>query len=74
MRLIVYSVILTYVDDILSGELDNIFPTKESAIAAAKKIGMLKSGVSDGETVSVRTLTGTARELRSYAITFPLMS
>ena len=38
MRLIVYAVIVSYVDDILSSELDNIFPTAESAIAAAKKI------------------------------------
>lgn len=38
MRLIVYSVIVSYVDDILSSELDNIFPTHESAIASAKKI------------------------------------
>lgn len=38
MRLIVYAVIVSYVDDILSSDLDNIFPTKESAIAAAKKI------------------------------------
>ena len=38
MRLIVYSVIVSYVDDILSSDLDNIFPTQESAIEAAKKI------------------------------------
>ena len=36
MRLIVYAVIITYVD--YSNDLDNIFPTKESAIAYAKKI------------------------------------
>ena len=38
MRLIVYAVIVSYVDDIFSSDLDNIFPTAESAIAAAKKI------------------------------------
>ena len=38
MRLIVYSVIVKYVDDILSSDLDEIFPTAESAIAHAKKI------------------------------------
>lgn len=38
MRLIVYSVIVSYVDDILSSDLDNIYPTAESAIASAKKI------------------------------------
>lgn len=38
MRLIVYAVIVSYVDDILSSDLDNIFPTRDSAIAAAKKI------------------------------------
>lgn len=38
MRLIVYSVIVTYNDDILSGDLDNIFPTEESAVREAKKI------------------------------------
>lgn len=38
MKLIVYAVIVSYVDDILSSDLDNIFPTQESAIAAAKKI------------------------------------
>lgn len=38
MRLIVYSVIITYNDDILSSDLDNIFPTEESAVRAAKKI------------------------------------
>lgn len=39
MKLIVYSVILTFTDDIMQGELDNIFPTPESAIKAAKKLG-----------------------------------
>ena len=39
---IVYSVIVTYVDDILSSDLDNIFPTAESAIAHAKKIANSK--------------------------------
>jgi hypothetical protein len=38
MRLIAYSVIITYNDDILSGDLDNIFPTEESAVREAKKI------------------------------------
>jgi len=39
MRLIVYSVIVTYVDEILASDLDNIFPTAESAIASARRIG-----------------------------------
>ena len=43
MRLIVYSVIVSYVDDILSSDLDNIFPTAESAIASAKKIAQSPS-------------------------------
>lgn len=43
MRLIVYSVIVSYVDDILSSDLDNIFPTSESAIAAAKKVAQSPS-------------------------------
>ena len=43
MRLIVYSVIITYVDDILGSDLDNIFPTRESAIAHAKKIARYPS-------------------------------
>ena len=43
MRLIVYSVICTYVDDIMQGDVDNIFPTAESAIAHAKKIAASSS-------------------------------
>ena len=43
MRLIVYSVIVSYVDDILSSDLDNIYPTAESAIASAKKIAKSSS-------------------------------
>lgn len=39
MRLIVYAVIYSLVDDIMQNELDNIYPTKESAIRAAQKIG-----------------------------------
>ena len=38
MRLIVYSVIWTEVDDLLRDELDNIFPTEESAGRSALKI------------------------------------
>ena len=38
MRLIVYSVIVQYVDDILASDLDQIFPSAESAIRHAKKI------------------------------------
>ena len=38
MRLIVYAVIVSFVDDILSSDLYNIFPTAESAVAAAKEI------------------------------------
>lgn len=43
MTLIVYSVIYTLCDDILKNELDNIYPTVESAIKCAKRIGKLKS-------------------------------
>ena len=42
-RLIIYAVIVKYVDDILGSDLDQIFPTKESAIAHAKKIARSKS-------------------------------
>ncbi len=38
MRIIVYAVICSYVDDIFQDDLDNIFPTRESAIAHARRI------------------------------------
>ena len=38
MRLIVYTVIFTCVDDILNEDIDNIFPTEESAVVHAKKL------------------------------------
>lgn len=43
MKLIAYSLIITYVDDILGGDLDNVFPTAESAIKHAKKIAQQDS-------------------------------
>lgn len=39
MNITVYSVIVTYVDDIMQPDLDDIYPTEDSAIKAAKKIG-----------------------------------
>ena len=43
MRKIVYAVYWRECDDILQSELDNIFPTAESAIRLAKKIGQQKN-------------------------------
>ena len=43
MRVIVYTVIYSLVDDIMQNEIDNIFPTEASAVAHAKKIAKQQS-------------------------------
>lgn len=37
-RLIAYGVYVTYLDEMLSSDIDNVFPTAESAVRHAKKI------------------------------------
>lgn len=43
MKTYVYSIIVTLTDDLLQNELDNIYPTFESAVRNAKKIGAYSS-------------------------------
>lgn len=43
MTLKVYAVIYTLCDDLLQDELENIYPTAESAIRCAKEIGKQKN-------------------------------